>query len=539
MKFMKPTKETTTKLNRNLREFKKDVMPLTFPNVGCNAKSGLRCRRFQFSSEAVVDEDLTTNNDKDIIYPASFDLVSLKKLSSELDQSCKWVLAPSKTGHALKTLSEDLTTINRDTHSFTNYYVKNSMDSDLTCYPLVYGAVAKKYSDVAKHFMNIMQEQYEVRVKSGKTCSGTPLQHEKYNYAHFADGELEILVHSYWQLETTDLLQWRSDVPRQKLKAQFTAMWLELRLVLESETRKIQQSPEAPLPKSLVDLKKAVDSIRKFAKFDSKLVTAASLLIVKVYFSTILCVSNPEARKRWCMFMKNCKLHHYLCEHTQYAIMQMYKAAAPILKSKFDQMKAIENETRFVVPILSIANIFEIFSNVLSPKHRKGVRELQAVCNNLLYTVARSIGFHMLYHGIVDGTNVIITERHLSGFIGNRMPYKKSPPPLMPHLTATKVNIIENIIDTTIKTNELIVDRTKKVKCDKDAKVLLGSYMRYVLFAATVGPLSHFASSGLDDGSNSSKSWAKILTSAVDSYLETYFCDIRRIDEIPIVADIL
>jgi hypothetical protein len=170
---------------------------------------------------------------------------------------------------------------------------------------------------------------------------------------------------------------------------------------------------------------------------------------------------------------------------------------------------------------------------VLSKQERRGgeVKNLKASCNNLLHTVLRNIALHMVYYGIINNKNTQISAKHMAGFISSHMPFKCTIPDTMPHINSQKIRILESIIDYTIKTKDQCLDKTKKIKIEKEGQELLGAYMRYLLYTSTLGSIIHY------NGKIDNKSWSKILTIAIDTFIETYMCNVKRSDECPVIAD--
>lgn len=338
---------------------------------------------------------ITAVNANCMEYPEQLGLVSIRDIIKSLGHNYDGIkLAPSALGNALKKLSRE--------HLTDMLFRKECVNNNTQCmsvYPFVYGAVPKEMSKVVKHLIVTGLRDYKV-IQMAKSEGKTSAVIKKFpkNAVPFFDGELEASAHIYWQLYSLDLLNWKDDVTRSQLKNLLEySCWL--------------------IPKTNKNSSDIRTLIAKYAKFNTKFITAECVLVIKSLYRSILLAlesikNGPDgidgyqnAVNVWNYFMQQCKIHHYLCPHTKNAIakhLDRYKTQIPY-KLESVMAQNMHNNSLLVLSAVDVYSILRVWKSMVSANNID--RDLQLVMSDLYVFFAKLFANHIVGTGVYDVSN--------------------------------------------------------------------------------------------------------------------------------------
>jgi hypothetical protein len=313
-------------------------------------------------------------------------------------------------------------------HAVTNYY------GDITEYQILFGVVPAKYKPVAQYFISRFAQLSAAHKSKRRKANAVPL----------ADGDIEIAVYCYWELETQDLINYDSDLPREKCKSLLAYLWSRI--------------PEIP---NNQENKNCRDQIPKYALFDHKSkVTSACLMLIKLFFHHILEVCPPGDKLMWMFFMKMNNIHHYMCPHTFIEV--------KFLLTNFTQRLPEDNK----ITNRMIADMFRRWF----PRPKAVTSKLNKAVNNMFHIICSSMAQHFIYKGMY---NQEIGIPHFKGYVlSRRRTYRYGPNvPCLPDeivqygLKLVKYFVVSGVHD--------FGETTKRFKISKNLKDEFCQFLQY------------------------------------------------------------
>lgn len=559
-KFGKPLEE----VRRKPRVCKTGRPMDDFPNVGTKSKNGI-C----VPPSVPLDPEVSTSIKEDacvIKYPRELELTSLRKLTKQLrseDPEFICTVANSDTGDLLLEESQNIANLKQYVHKKTNFHKKSEPASDLLNYPLVYGAIPKKYETAAMFLLERFSRDF-------RKMAVNPEIH-----AVIGTGELECLIHQYWSVETTDLVNWIDDTPRKPLKDMLRYLWkhlndaikakdIELKkemtmiksmefMVTEMEASLADTPPDQAesVRKSIADRKKRIETINRQHAQTVKMVNWSKnlsrcieqhgdlkdhcipklvLYYIKRYYTAAQFIDLAQ-RHNWNHFMKACNIHHYQSPFTMGVIVKRYKQFVDMMKFRLTQRKDVP------MKLITMDNVYSIFSNLMGQSKRSGIAPLYNAMNTLIVSTACGIGLHLVKQGIVGGSdcNRVITASHIAGYFATHHDYANcNLIPGMPALPEQKIKQIRTIIGNIVKMYCTTGTEMKSLKFIPDALEMLRQFFTYLIKRITTGPIM-MNQGRIAIGDNAA--WFAVLTKAIETHMDEKHCSWKNPDLWPTTSD--
>lgn len=463
------------------------------------------------------------DQDDEVSYHKRLDLVALKDLVPDVR------LAPSTVGKLLKRYSQKADSYFVDIHTISNY------KTDLTSYPLVYGAVPRAYSLAAKYFINKCVHLLNVVKRKAASArsqptvpeiSGKEPSHKKrttHEVVTLHDGEIEIITHCYWQLTTQDLVKWHDDLPRRRVKQIFEYAWVSMRDGV-SEACKRDGARKCNLNR----VKNALEFIRNYAEFDKPgRLTAACLFMIKEHYDVIIhaCRELNLDPLLWESVLRLCGVHHYLCSHTLAEITRRMPQVSKILKYRLLEIEAQTSDC--VVQPMSCKAVFKMFSRwITRPSHVTA--KLQQAANNLFFAECRGFGLHLVRFGIWR-SDVIYAE-HVAGYADIR----KSAMLVLPLPPLSNVNVkraINLVYDTVNSAVANCGGKMHKLKISIGAVKELEKYLLYRFSSAIIGATL------CRPHTTTSREWVDLFVEAIRDSIDATSTDVHHVDDWSLTDD--
>lgn len=409
-----------------------------------------------------------TSNMNSIFYEPGLDLFSLKDIVAKgFKRNIPVQLAQSPSGSLLKELSGYSLT---DSRMIFNANEVNSTHVNLTEYPLVYGAVPSKYMSAARYFISSGYKQLRENFKNNTTTN--------VDVTPFMDGQLELMVYSYWLLESQDLIRWRNDLKMTKLK-----YILKYLVSLLDEDYMICNEGGTPF--------KLKDRLSQFADFDElHHISDQCMLVIKINFEGVVNALKQkygrtaeyyEILNTWKYFLQKCNVHHYICEHTLKEITGLCQKMETVLTGRLADVKAL-NYKYSTMLILRQHQVYELLKFHIPLNRMKDVTEsLQHCVANFFTVFTKMLARHLIEYRIIVNSMRVSYETVI-GFMTryNRLvsqrPYVDALPTTPKAIHANMTKILAYELET--------LDQMKNLKIDIDAIKLLNAFINGCLLKA-------------------------------------------------------
>lgn len=325
----------------------------------------------------------------------------LKKNNIQLE------LTPSEVGRDLKKVS----TL-KISHNLYQKSIINNIHIYDAQYPLVYGAIPAKMESDMLYLINYRIKLFkDLKFKKSDEVAKTKATSDA--LCPFYDAEMELLMHCYWRLASTDLLKWKDDKKQNILKS-----ILEYNVACLPET---EEHKSEAANKNEQSLKEKLISYCNFGNKNH--ISAECLLVIKISYNLILNRIREVYRKKdeakyrlytdnWHAFMQRAKLHHISCPYT----LKTLDRYVEVFKKKL-KFQALEIETMnqkydtLSIPFKAI-HIFEILNfNKLIPNVKTIHADLVGRISTFYAFFCRLFARHIINNGILTGCLKITNEQ--------------------------------------------------------------------------------------------------------------------------------
>lgn len=424
------------------------------------------------------------------------------------------MIAESEVGHLLRDMSRTVDGIKTHLvfkHEETNRYVETPQDkyeylNDAPRYSLYYGYVPMCMKNAAYYYMRSTLNNYLKATKEKPDMLRTT--------APFYDGEMELYLHSYWELSTQDLIRWDDDSPRKQGKEMLAYLWNELE-------------------KSKADDKLALH-LANFCYFDKeKSLSTATMWTIKSFFFNILkSCSNDGLKQDWARLLQKYVVHHYMCEHTTAYVHTRIAELPAVLKQKNLEIKASSNN--HVTENINSGVPMHLFANLLGTRAPSNIKTLQCKLDTLMYCASKLFAVHIVEQNMVGDlskNNTRFTLGMLKGCwkkYAGRMLIKNSEAFKMRGFQQRSVKSILSTFQSQVL-EELSNNNHKCLTLIKlESRYVAEQFILWILnviASAVAGPVLNYLEK--TQTKTKSEEWCKLLCSAIDSYMERYFHDLN------------